>query len=559
MNLLWLLLKASWLQVAIAIFTGLVSGGTTARLIALINKAISDGFQSSNTFSDLAWQFPTFALIVVVNSIISQVLLINLSQEAVYQLRLRLSRGILSSQLRHLEKLGTSRLLATLTEDVATLTSTVYAIPFICVDIAIIIGCLVYLSFLSSTVFTFTVGFVMIAVGSIQLLINRAQGYLIRGRDEQDRLLKHFRAITEGIKELKLHSARRQEFFDSELQHSAAICRDQNSAALLTFSVSTGVGNILVFLLVGIVLFLLPRIAAISPGILSAYILTVTYLMLPMQSILDKLQALSKATVALQKIERMGLVLAGNKENYIESKKADIKTFSKIELKQVVHAYPGEDKESRFSLGPVDLSFKPGEIVFIVGGNGSGKSTLAKLITGLYIPEAGEIVLDDKKITDDNREWYRQHFSVIFSDYYLFEKLLGMGKPALDEQAQEYLRQLKIAHKVTIENGKLSTTDLSQGQRKRLALLTAYLENRPIYLFDEWASDQDPMFRDIFYKEILVNLKKRNKTVLVISHDDHYFHLADRIIKLDYGKIEYDKVNSEVAVGNGVVSIIRNS
>ena len=559
MNLLWLLLKASWLQVAIAIFTGLVSGGTTARLIALINKAISDGFQSSNTFSDLAWQFPTFALIVVVNSIISQVLLINLSQEAVYQLRLRLSRGILSSQLRHLEKLGTSRLLATLTEDVATLTSTVYAIPFICVDIAIIIGCLVYLSFLSSTVFTFTVGFVMIAVGSIQLLINRAQGYLIRGRDEQDRLLKHFRAITEGIKELKLHSARRQEFFDSELQHSAAICRDQNSAALLTFSVSTGVGNLLFFILVGLLLFVLPQVAAISPGILSAYILTVTYLMLPMQSILDKLQALSKATVALQKIERMGLVLAGNKENYIESKKADIKTFSKIELKQVVHAYPGEDKESRFSLGPVDLSFKPGEFVFIVGGNGSGKSTLAKLITGLYIPEAGEIVLDDKKITDDNREWYRQHFSVIFSDYYLFEKLLGMGKPALDEQAQEYLRQLKIAHKVTIENGKLSTTDLSQGQRKRLALLTAYLENRPIYLFDEWASDQDPMFRDIFYKEILVNLKKRNKTVLVISHDDHYFHLADRIIKLDYGKIEYDKVNSEVAVGNGVVSIIRNS
>ncbi|MCJ8283451.1 MAG: cyclic peptide export ABC transporter [Rivularia sp. ALOHA_DT_140] len=550
MNLLWLLLKASWLQVAIAVFTGLVSGGTTARLIALINRAISDGFQSSNSFGDLAWQFPTLALIVVVNSIISQVLLINLSQEAVYQLRLRLSRGILSSQLRHLEKLGTSRLLATLTEDVATLTATVYAIPFICVDIAIIVGCLVYLSFLSSTVFTFTVGFVMIAVGSIQLLINRAQGFLVTGRDEQDRLLKHFRAITEGIKELKLHSARRQEFLEDELQHSAAICRDQNSAALLTFSISTGVGNLLFFVLVGLLLFVLPQVASISPGILSAYILTVTYLMLPMQSILDKLQDLSKATVALQKIQRMGLILAGNKENYLESnKKIDIKTFSQIELKQVVHAYPGEDKESRFSLGPVDLTFKPGEVVFIVGGNGSGKSTLAKLITGLYIPEAGEIVLDDKTITDDNREWYRQHFSVIFSDFYLFEKLLGMGKPALDEQAQEYLRQLKINHKVTIEDGKLSTIDLSAGQRKRLALLTAYLENRPIYLFDEWASDQDPMFRDIFYKEILLNLKKRNKAVLVISHDDHYFHLADRIIKLDYGKIEYDKVNSELSIG----------
>ena len=553
MNLIWLLLKASWLQVAIAILTGLISGGTTARLIALINKAISEGFQSSDTLSNLAWQFPIFALIVVVNSIISQVLLINLSQEAVYQLRLRLSRGILAAQLQHLEKLGIPRLLATLTEDVATLTGTVYAIPFICVDIAIITGCLLYLSSLSGNVFAFTVGFVMIAVGSIQLLINRAQGFLISAREEQDRLFKHFRAITEGIKELKLHSARRQEFFEQELQQSAAISRDQNSAALLTFSVSTGWGNLLFFILVGSLLFVLPQIATIPPATLSAYILTVTYLMLPMQSILDKLQALSKASVALQKIERMGLVLAGNKENYLEEKKQDIKTFSTLELKQVVHAYPGEDKESRFNLGPVDLTFKPGEIVFIVGGNGSGKSTLAKLITGLYIPEAGEIILDGKTITDENREWYRQHFSVIFSDFYLFERLLGIGKPSLDEQAQEYLRQLKLNHKVTIENGKLSTTELSQGQRKRLALLTAYLENRPIYLFDEWASDQDPIFRNIYYKEILTNLKKRHKTVLVISHDDHYFHLADRIIKLDYGKVEYDKVNSKLAVENGVI------
>lgn len=544
MNLIWLLIKASWLRVAIAILTGLVSGGTTARLIALINRAISDGFQSSNTLSNLLWQFPTLALVVVANSIISQVLLINLSQEAVYQLRLRLSRGILSSQLHHLEKLGIPRLLATLTEDVATLTATVYAIPFICVDIAIIAGCLLYLSAISGKVFTFTVGFVMIAVGSIQLLINRAQSFLILAREEQDRLFKHFRAITQGIKELKLHAARRQEFFEEELQHSAAVSRDQNCAALLTFSISTGLGNLLFFILVGLLLFVLPQIAAVSPAILSAYILTVTYLMLPMQSILDKLQALSKASVALQKIEKMGLVLAGNKENHIEGKKQDIEKFSTLELKQVVHAYPGEDKESRFSLGPVDLTFKPGEVVFIVGGNGSGKSTLAKLITGLYIPEAGEIILDGKVITDENREWYRQHFSVIFSDFYLFERLLGIGNPDIDEQAQEYLRQLKLNHKVTIKNGKFSTTELSQGQRKRLALLTAYLENRHIYLFDEWASDQDPMFRNIFYKEILINLKKRNKTVLVISHDDHYFHLADRIIKLDYGKLEYDQINS---------------
>jgi putative ATP-binding cassette transporter len=177
-----------------------------------------------------------------------------------------------------------------------------------------------------------------------------------------------------------------------------------------------------------------------------------------------------------------------------------------------------------------------------VGGNGSGKSSLAKLITGLYIPENGEIILDENLITENNREWYRQHFSVVFSDFYLFEELLGLENNNLDIQAQKYLEKLQLDHKVKIENGQLSTTALSQGQRKRLALLTAYLENRQIYLFDEWAADQDPLFKDIFYTQLLPELKTQGKTILVISHDDHYFHLADRIIKLNYGKIEFDKL-----------------
>jgi putative pyoverdin transport system ATP-binding/permease protein len=96
---------------------------------------------------------------------------------------------------------------------------------------------------------------------------------------------------------------------------------------------------------------------------------------------------------------------------------------------------------------------------------------------------------------------------------------------------------LQLSHKVQVKDGSLSTTELSQGQRKRLALLTAYLDDRPIYLFDEWVADQDPFFREVFYQQILPELKKRDKAVLVISHDDRYFHLCDRLIKLDYGQI----------------------
>jgi putative pyoverdin transport system ATP-binding/permease protein len=175
--------------------------------------------------------------------------------------------------------------------------------------------------------------------------------------------------------------------------------------------------------------------------------------------------------------------------------------------------------------------------VFLVGGNGSGKTTLAKVLAGLYAPESGEIRLNGRTVTASDREAYRQHFSVVFADFYLFERLVGLGRPDLDAQATQYLRHLRLDTKVSVTEGAFSTTELSQGQRKRLALLTAYLEDRPVYLFDEWAADQDPVFKKVFYTQLLPELKARGKTVLVISHDDRYFGMADRVIRLDYGKL----------------------
>ena len=221
----------------------------------------------------------------------------------------------------------------------------------------------------------------------------------------------------------------------------------------------------------------------------------------------------------------------------VERQSAPIE-WQRLDLIRVTHSYHREKEGSNFVLGPLDLTFHRGELVFLGGGNGSGKSTLAKIITGLYPPETGEIRLDGKPITDQNRDDYRQIYSVVFSDYYLFDSLIGLSHPRLDAQALDYLVQLHLDHKVKIKNGALSTTALSQGQRKRLALLTAYLEDRSFYLFDEWASDQDPLFKEIFYTQLLPELKARGKTVLVITHDDKYFYLADRFIKLDYGKIE---------------------
>ena len=215
--------------------------------------------------------------------------------------------------------------------------------------------------------------------------------------------------------------------------------------------------------------------------------------------------------------------------------------WRRLDLVNVTHAYRQEGGNAEFQLGPLNLTFYPGDLVFLIGGNGSGKTTLVKLLMGLYEPEAGEIRLDDTPVAMANRDDYRQQFSAVFYDFYLFERLFGVAAKDIDGESQKYLDLLQLSHKLTVKNGQLSTIDLSQGQRKRVALLNAYLEDRPIYIFDEWAADQDPQFKRIFYYELVPELKSRGKTVIVISHDDRYYGLADRLIKLESGKIEYDQ------------------
>ena len=538
MNLIYFLLRSSPGMVAIAILTGFFSGGSSAGLIALISRAASRAPGSSLVTT--VWAFVGLAMVALVTSIISQVMLIRLSQDAVLQLRMRLSRQILSSELSHLEELGKARLLATLTEDVQAVANGVYQMPFLFINLAIVLGCVVYITWLSWLVILMVISLGVVAIGSCQWLLNRGKKLLALAREDQDILFKHLGSITEGIKELKLHYRRTQVFLEKKLLSTATIFRHHNVDGLTLFAATSSWGQLVFFFALGFVIFVLPNLLPITPQTLSGYILTFTYLMLPMESIIRKLPLFSRASIALSKIESLGLSLA-NRAELVKVPPQHKLSWHNLQLNSVTHTYRTEEQASNFTLGPINLQFSSQEIVFIVGGNGSGKSTLAKLITGLYIPEAGEIVFDGESITEQNREWYRQHFSVIFSDFYLFEDLIGLEDSNLDTQAQKYLKLLKLNNKVKVKDGKLSTTTLSQGQRKRLALLTAYLEDRPIYLFDEWAADQDPTFKETFYCQLLPNLRDRGKTVLVISHDDRYFHVADRVIKLDYGQVEYDR------------------
>jgi len=522
----------------LAIATGvmaIISGACNAGLIALVNVAL---VQSGHTSRALVWAFVALGLGKVVSLFLSQAVLAGFSQKAVAELRRDLVRKILAVPLRHLEEMGTPRILAALTEDVFNVTQALLAAPIIAVNVAILIGGAVYLGFLSWKLLLAIALVIAGGAASYLIVVSSALKFCRAAREEEDKLYGYFRALTDGIKELKLHRRRRGAFFSQNIETVTATYERHNVSAELRFAAAQSWSHLLYFALIGLILFLAPSLGTFSERTLSGYVVTTLYLMGPLSGVLSSFSLFGRARVAWQKVQELGASLADHATEDCSMENPEPEhAFERLELCGVIHSYHREGEENNFVVGPIDLVFDRGELVYLVGGNGSGKSTLAKIITGLYMPEAGHLRLNGELVTAENRDEYRQLFSAVFADFFVFDNLLGLDEKDLDARAGEYLEQLHLKHKIRVTNGTLSTTSVSQGQRKRLALLTAYLEDRPFYLFDEWAADQDPYFKEIFYTKLLPDLKARGKTVLVITHDDRYFDLADRIIKLDYGKI----------------------
>ncbi|HEX5886621.1 MAG TPA: cyclic peptide export ABC transporter [Pyrinomonadaceae bacterium] len=540
MKLVALLLRSSLRTVSLAVLAGIVAGVSNTGLLIIINSVLSN----SDTPRDrLIWGFALLCLLMLVSRAASWIFLVQLAHGVTFKLRRELSARILAAPLQQLEKLGAPRLLATLTDDVSAIAGALAATPMLVVHIVVVVTCLGYLGWLSLPALLGVFAFLLVGVLCYQLPLRRALSYLGASRHELDALLKNFRSLIEGNKELKLHRARREAFFHDQLEEAALSFRRKASAGDAIYALTASFGHLLIFILIGLLIFVLPVLQPTETATTIGYSLVILYLMPPLEVIMNALPALGRANVALQKIEAMGLSLAAKSVERSTTISSPSHDYQSLKLEGVTHSYDSEDGDG-FQLGPVDLSFRPAELVFLVGGNGSGKTTLAKILTGLYAPDQGAVYLDGEKITDETRDQYRQLFAAVFSDFHLFESLLGLNAGALDQQALQYLRRLQLDRKVQVIEGVLSTTDLSHGQRKRLALLTAYLEDRPFYVFDEWAADQDPLFKEIFYLRLLPELKARGKTVIVISHDDRYFHVADRILKLNYGKMEQEILTS---------------
>ena len=543
MKIIRLLLKNSGKNFFLAAISSFISGVGGASIIAVINYAIAN---SDDLPPWLVWLFIGLCLVLAFFRFISWVLITRLSQGIIYDLRLEMTQRILNCPLQHLEVVGAPKLLATLTGDINEIATASLQLSVIVVNLAILTGVFAYLCWLSPLLFLIIFSSVIIGYIIFASFQKRGIKEFRKGRQVQDVLFGNFRAVTEGTKELKLHRPRRIAFINEELKDSANKAKYYWIKGMIPFAFAGSLGSALLFIPIGLILFVFPQLDTVSTATISSYALAALYIINPISEIATSLPQIAKANVALNKIEALGLSLA---ERVIEPDLSNKDIFKDgwfgLELVDIDRAYPSDREEHKFSLDKINLQFHPGEIVFIVGGNGSGKSTLVKIITGLYTPDSGKILFNNIPVTNDNREWYRQQFSAIFYDFYLFDRLIGI-ETAQQTQIQNYLTLLEIEHKVTIKDGVLSTTNLSQGQRKRLALLTAYLEDRPIYVFDEWASDQDPVFKEVFYKKLLPELKSRGKTVIAVTHDDRYFAMCDRLIKLDYGRIVENKYERSI-------------
>jgi len=292
-------------------------------------------------------------------------------------------------------------------------------------------------------------------------------------------------------------------------------------------------------LLLGAVAFVLPVIATSFSSSATKIVAAILFFFGPLINVVTMIPMLSQVNVAVDNLRRLEATLdkgLAQSAGYENAPLVDMSSFDVIRLGGVYFSYKDPEGTATFQVGPIDGEIRRGEVLFLIGGNGSGKTTLLKLFTALYRPTRGAIYVDDVEIGPANIQSYRNLFSAIFSDFHLFEKLHGLSAAA-PERVNELLRLMEISDKTGFSEGRFTNTHLSPGKRKRLALVVAYLEDKPVYVFDEVAADQDPQFRRYFYETLLPEMKSAGKTVVVVSHDDRYFHAGDRVLQMDYGKL----------------------
>ena len=438
----------------------------------------------------------------------------------IHKVRVRLMDQVRHSELLPLDAIGRAEIVAAITKETGTLTQATNMLAFAGQGVVLVFFVAIYIAYLSLLAFALSVAIVCLAGLIFHMKSHQVAAGTREAADWDNRLYDRLMDLLDGFKEVRLNRSRSDDLFDHivEVSRTAAnikIRTQSESYKQLVFSQSS------MYLLLATVVFVVPVFSDTKGSSILQVTTALMFIVGVCMGIVQTIPLLQAANVAADNIERLELRLRAIAAAAQPALPEPRKRFEKIEVRNVVFSYVDAASEAIFKVGPVNFTLRSGELVFITGGNGSGKSTFLKLLSGLYEPDSGEIMLDGVRVDDSNRDVYRSLIAAIFVDYHLFRRLYGMAEPDA-AQVDRLLRQMRLADKTRLADREFSTLDLSGGQRKRLALIVSLLEKRPILLLDEWTADQDPDFRRKFYDELLPELQQAGGTVVVITHDERY-------------------------------------
>ncbi|AHG19266.1 multidrug transporter membrane component/ATP-binding component [Chania multitudinisentens RB-25] len=518
-----------WSFLAVMVLT-MASAVLGIGIIAFINKQLMGA--TEDPLAVLPQFIGLLALLMGV-TLGSQLALTTLGHHFVYRLRSQLIKRILDTDIERLEQLGSASLLASLSSDVRNITIAFVRLPELIQGVILTLCSAVYLGWLSPAMLGVTAVWVAVTVFGSGYLVSRVYRHLNSVREVEERLYQHYQSVIDGSKELALNRHRAKKLFQQAYQPDADDYRCHIIRADTFHLSAVNWSNIMMLGAIGLVFYMANSLGWADTVIAATYSLTLLFLRTPLLQAVGAFPTLMSAEVAFHKVE--SLKLAEYQQAFPVT---PAKIWQTLELRDVFFRYGVTEQQQGFEVGPINLTLQRGEQVFLIGGNGSGKSTLAMLLTGLYSPGSGQILLDGVPVSTVGMESYRCLFSAIFTDFHQFHHLLGPeGEEPEAELVETWLQRLKMKDKLEFDGCRVVNPQLSQGQRKRLALLLAIAEKRDILLLDEWAADQDPQFRRIFYRELLPQLRAMGKTVFAISHDDHYFEHADRLLQMRAGHL----------------------
>ena len=513
----------------------LASGTANALILAVINAAVESMRHGGPNWRHLL----LFVLALALFAYSLRYILYEssrIAEEAIRNVRVRLADKIRRSDLLTLESIGEADIHARISRETSAIGQAARPLFSAAQSSIMVIFTLAYIAIISPMAVLISVA--MIVCGVAIYLKDRKSyedGLQEASRCEDD-LFTSLTGLLMGFKELRINRLKSDDVFE-EFGTAATRVRDARVRVMLRFANNVVFVESFFVLLVGAIVFVLPILSPSFSGAVTKVVAAVLFLMGPLANVAIMIPVLSQVNVTVDNLRRLEatldetLVPAGREDAPLDG----MEDFRAIRFEGVCFNYRSPDGSAGFQVGPIDEEVRRGEILFLMGGNGSGKTTLLKLFTALYRPMQGCIRVDGVEIVASNVQSYRNLFSAIFSDFHLFDKLHGL-RDAAPERVDQLLRLMEISNKTAFRDGRFSTILLSTGQRKRLALVVSYLEDKPVYIFDEVAADQDPRFRGYFYDTLLPELKRAGKTVVVVSHDDRYFHVADRVLEMDYGK-----------------------